>query len=165
MKRVLIADDSSTMRLFARLATQRMKDVTLTEAGNGRDALEMIKASQFDLIITDVDMPIMNGLELIEQVRILGMKIPIIVLSTYGKDSDVERGMEAGADDYLRKPIMSQAFSNKVQRYIDGYTPDCSVNPGGAVGGKQWPGHEIVQISCAGCSAHRPCSAPRNGRT
>jgi two-component system alkaline phosphatase synthesis response regulator PhoP len=62
----------------------------------------------------------LSGLRLIEEVRLLGISTPIIILSTYGSDSDVEEGLRAGADDYMKKPIISHVFSDKVGRFIAG---------------------------------------------
>lgn len=119
MKKILIADDSSTMRLFVRMFMRNLSGVSLTEASDGFDALEKIKGESFDLIITDINMPRMDGLQLIENIRTLGLEIPIVILTTCGEDKDVETGLRLGANDYVTKPVTRHNFTNIIANYVD----------------------------------------------
>jgi len=119
MKKILFADDSSIMRLFARMSTRNIHGISVTEAQDGLDAVEKIGEESFDLIITDINMPRMDGLELIRHVRMVGLKIPIIILTTLGEEKDVARGMDLGADDYMTKPITVHKFTDIISSYMN----------------------------------------------
>jgi len=119
MKKILFADDSSIMRLFARMSTRQIKDIILTEAMDGLDAVEKIREEMFDLIITDINMPNMDGLQLIRQIRTMGLSVPIIILTTLGEEQDVARGMDLGANDYVTKPISACKLSNIIANFMN----------------------------------------------
>lgn len=119
MKKILFADDSSIMRLFARMSTRNIHGISLTEAQDGLDAVEKIRKEMFDLIITDINMPNMDGLQLIRHVRMTGQRIPIIILTTLGEEQDVARGMDLGADDYVTKPISAHKLTNIISRFMN----------------------------------------------
>ena len=122
--RILIADDSRTLR--AALGDQlRAMGHTVLEAHEGAQAIELFQADQPDLIVLDVDMPVMNGYETARQLRALGGDhgwIPIIFLSSNVQDKDIATGIEAGGDDYLAKPVSGvvlRAKINAMQRITD----------------------------------------------
>jgi diguanylate cyclase (GGDEF)-like protein len=122
--RILIADDSRTSR--AALGDQlRAMGHTVMEAHEGAQAVEMFRADRPDLIVLDVDMPVMNGFETAQQLRALGGDhgwIPILFLSSNIRDEDVAMGIEAGGDDYLAKPVspvVLRAKINAMQRITD----------------------------------------------
>lgn len=119
MKKILFADDSSIMRLFARMSTRNIQGITLTEAQDGLDAVGKIGEEMFDLIITDINMPNMDGLQLIRHVRMMGLRIPIIILTTLGEENDVARGMDLGANDYVTKPISTHKLTNIIANFIN----------------------------------------------
>ena len=121
-KSILVVDDSSIMRMFLVLTLKRMLKVNITEAVNGLDALEKIKSARFDLLLTDMNMPEMNGAELVQWVR-NGLKsdMPIIVITTMGEIKDRERGMELGANGYLTKPVNQVELIKTVCKYLGGY--------------------------------------------
>jgi len=109
MKRVLIVEDSPTMRLFIKMFLRGVKDVSITEAVDGIDAIEKLNQNSFDLIITDINMPRLNGLELIEKIRgEMVSKIPIIILTTKGEESEIENGLLLGADNYVTNRLLVQ---------------------------------------------------------
>ena len=118
MKKILVVEDSATMRHLIRMYLRNIQGVTLVEARDGLEAMEKIKESHYDLLMTDINMPRMDGLQLIKSVRTMGIKIPIIVLTTRGEEPDVERGMELGADSYITKPVVGPALSNAIMDYI-----------------------------------------------
>jgi two-component system chemotaxis response regulator CheY len=119
MKKILFVDDSSIMRLFARMSTRNIHGISITEAQDGLEAVEKIRNETFDLIITDINMPRMDGLELIRHVRTMGHRFPIIILTTLGEETDVTRGMDLGADDYMTKPITVHKFTDIISLYMN----------------------------------------------
>ena len=91
----------------------------VTLVSNGREALERVQMETFDLLVIDMQMPEMDGLEATRAIRALGgpcADLPIVMLTANAMESDRRRGMEAGADDYLAKPIDRQALIETVQR-------------------------------------------------
>jgi CheY-like chemotaxis protein len=88
---------------------------------NGEDALKMAREDKFDLILMDMQMPIMNGFEATEKIRELMeyKDIPIIALTAFAMKGDREKCLEAGATDYIPKPIDSKEFIDKVKYYTN----------------------------------------------
>jgi len=119
-KRVLVADDSQTMRLLILFhVIKMMPGVKITEAVNGADALEKLKQQDVDLILTDMNMPEMDGAGLIEAVRReLKRDTPIIIITTRGELKDRERGMSVGANGYVTKPLDVLQFREAVRKFI-----------------------------------------------
>jgi CheY-like chemotaxis protein len=105
-KSILVADDSSIMRMFLVMNMRRMLRVNITEAENGREALAKLMNGKFDLLLTDMNMPEMGGAELVRFVR-NGLKsdMPIVIITTKGESRDRDLGMELGANAYLTKPV------------------------------------------------------------
>jgi len=121
-KSILVTDDSVIMRMFLVLNLKRMLKVNITEAVNGLDALAKIKSNKFDLLLTDMNMPEMNGAELVRWVRTgLNSDMPIVVITTMGEIKDRERGMELGANGYLTKPVNQTELIKTVCKYLGGY--------------------------------------------
>lgn len=119
MKKILVVEDSSTMRLFIRMFLRSISDVRITEATDGQDGLEKLGKESFDLVITDVNMPRLDGLQLIERIRgSLGLKMPIIILTTRGEKENIEKGISLGANNYVTKPIVGPTLTNLVMDYI-----------------------------------------------
>jgi two-component system chemotaxis response regulator CheY len=118
MKKIVIAEDSKTMRLFIKMSLRHMPDIVIFEASNGAEAFNIIKKESPSLIITDIHMPETDGLELIKRVRGLGLKTPIIVLTTDGERQDMERAVMLGADGYATKPIMVSSLVNLVDGFL-----------------------------------------------
>jgi CheY-like chemotaxis protein len=106
-KRILVVDDSSTMRMFISLSIKKvLKDSTVIEAVNGLDAFQKLQGHDFDLVLTDMVMPEMDGAQLIKKIRgTLGKNIPIIVVTTKGEERDRDIGLSLGADGYITKPV------------------------------------------------------------
>ena len=104
---VLIVEDSPTMRQLIAFALKRIRGVRIVEANDGVDGLKKLSAERFDLILTDINMPIMDGLKLVSLVRNDGnyKSIPIVVITTEGAQEDRERALALGANDYITKPI------------------------------------------------------------
>ncbi len=107
--RILIVEDSPTMRQLLVFALKRMKDVDIVEAQDGMDGLRKVTSDHFDLAFVDINMPVMDGLKLISLIRgeqELG-SMPICVITTEGAKEDRERALGLGANEYLTKPIQA----------------------------------------------------------
>jgi len=108
-RRILIVEDSPTMRQLLVFALKRMKDVEILEAQDGMDGLRKVTSDHFDLAFVDINMPIMDGLKLISLIRgEPGLaEMPICVITTEGAKEDRERALALGANEYLTKPIQA----------------------------------------------------------
>ena len=104
---ILIVEDSPTMRQLISFALKRLRGVRIVEANDGVDGLKKLSSERFDLILTDINMPIMDGLKLVSLVRNDAnyKDTPIIVITTEGAMEDRERALALGANDYITKPI------------------------------------------------------------
>ena len=104
---ILIIEDSPTMRQLIAYALKRIKGVRIVEANDGVDGLKKLSAERFDLIFTDINMPVMDGLKLVSLVRNDSnyKMIPVVVITTEGAQEDRERALALGANDYITKPI------------------------------------------------------------
>jgi two-component system chemotaxis response regulator CheY len=107
--RILIVEDSPTMRQLLAFALKRLKDVDIVEAQDGMDGLRKVTSDHFDLALIDINMPVMDGLKLVSLIRgedsIADM--PIVVVTTEGASEDRERALALGANEYLTKPIQA----------------------------------------------------------
>lgn len=119
-KKILVVDDSDTMRNLIVFSLSNIPNVAITASNNGLDALKKIQSEQFDIILTDINMPLMDGLKLISMVR--GKpeydKVPIIIITTRGQAEDRERGLRLGANSYLAKPIKTFELQKLVKSYL-----------------------------------------------
>jgi two-component system chemotaxis response regulator CheY len=108
-RRILIVEDSPTMRQLLVFALRRLKNVEIVEAQDGMDGLRKVSSDHFDLALVDINMPVMDGLKLISLMRgeesLKG--IPIVVITTEGAGEDRERALKLGANEYLTKPIQA----------------------------------------------------------
>lgn len=104
---ILIVEDSPTMRQLISFALKRIRGVRIVEAGDGVDGLKKISAEKFQMIFTDINMPVMDGLKLISLVRedASHKGVPIVVITTEGAQEDRQRALALGANDYITKPI------------------------------------------------------------
>ncbi len=118
---VLIVDDSKTMRMLVSFALGKYWGCQIREAANGVEALERVAERVPDLMVVDINMPEMNGLELIRNIRKDPDKksLPIVVLTTEGSDEDIRKGMLAGATEYLVKPFQPQKLHSIIDRLED----------------------------------------------
>jgi two-component system, OmpR family, alkaline phosphatase synthesis response regulator PhoP len=118
--RLIIADDEASIR---RLLGILLRSYDLSEAQDGKEALEMIRESQPDLVLLDDMMPKMTGLDVIEAVRGNPMiaSIPIILVSAKGQQAEIERGLQSGATRYLVKPFESQVLRASVAEVLQKY--------------------------------------------
>jgi YesN/AraC family two-component response regulator len=115
-KSFLVVDDSATMRQLITMTLKKMGCPSIAEAPNGRVGLERLAAAQPDIVLTDIDMPEMNGLEFIEQARARFATLPIIILSTHGDDVTRDKGLMLGANDYLTKPLSGSKLIDVLEK-------------------------------------------------
>lgn len=117
---VLVVDDSATTRAMIISAIEVLEDTRVVEANNGFDALRLLPLMPFDLIITDINMPDISGLELINFLKKNPehKNIPLIVLSTEKSEKDKERGLVLGANEYLVKPFDPEKLRMVVKKYL-----------------------------------------------
>ena len=103
----LIVEDSPTMRQLLVFSLRRLKECRIIEAVDGVDALKKLTTERVDLVITDINMPMMDGLKLIALIRgdARTKSLPIIIVTTEGAEEDRKRGLALGANAYIPKPI------------------------------------------------------------
>jgi two-component system, chemotaxis family, chemotaxis protein CheY len=123
--RVLLVEDSSTTRSFVATALEDAGIVDVTQVASGFAALQALPGGRFDLVITDVNMPDITGLELIRFMRASAAlkHVPLIVISTEGRERDRERCLTLGANSYLVKPFTPGALVEAVRRHLPGTSP------------------------------------------
>ena len=109
MPTALVVEDSPTMRQLIVFALNRIKGLTVVEANDGVDALRKLAGQPLDIIITDINMPIMDGLKLVKRIRsdAVHKDVPIIIITTEGSSEDRQRALALGANAYITKPIQA----------------------------------------------------------
>jgi two-component system chemotaxis response regulator CheY len=127
MARILIVEDSSAMRAYVRSVLESEPAEApgafeVVEAANGFDALRLLPRGAFDLLITDINMPEINGLELIQFVRKSEQynNLAILIISTQAAERDVTRGLELGANGFLGKPFTQEQLLTAVDVSLRG---------------------------------------------
>jgi two-component system chemotaxis response regulator CheY len=118
--KVLIVDDSKSTRELLCATLEQLDGFTVVESSSGFEALKMLPRHRFDLIITDINMPDINGLELINFVKKNPnyRETPLFIVSTESSEHNRRRGLELGAAEYLVKPFEPEALAALVLRYI-----------------------------------------------
>lgn len=119
-KKILVTEDSPTMLAMITATIEAMGDYEIFEAPNGFEALRLLPREKVDMVITDINMPDINGLELVHFVKKNEMyqQIPLIIVSTEGSARDREKGLSLGADAYLVKPFEPQELQDLVRRFL-----------------------------------------------
>ncbi|QDU64743.1 hypothetical protein Pan216_56350 [Planctomycetes bacterium Pan216] len=115
MKFVLV-DDSSTMRKIQRRTLERLGYTEVEEAEDGKEALDVVEQFTPDVIITDWNMPNMNGLEFVKEVRTKDKETPIIMVTTEAEKTKVIQAIQAGISDYLIKPFTPDSLAAKIRK-------------------------------------------------
>ncbi len=107
--RFLVVEDSPTMRQLISFSLKRFKGCKIVEAVDGVDALKKLQQEEVDMILTDINMPVMDGLKLVSLLRQNAKTkgLPIIIITTEGAQEDRDRGLALGANAYISKPIQS----------------------------------------------------------
>ena len=108
------------MRSFVRACLEELAGCEILLAANGFEALRILPRRRYDLIVTDINMPDINGLELIRFVRVseLHRDTPIVIISTDGAERDRERALALGANDYVTKPFSADELRGIVERHL-----------------------------------------------
>ena len=116
--RALIVDDSAVMRKIVERSLRQagLDPLTVLEAGNGAEGLDQLKAQQVDLILTDINMPLMDGLEFLRQLRAqkLAAGVPVLMITTESSEEHVKEAILAGAQGYIRKPFTAEQVKERV---------------------------------------------------
>jgi len=116
----LVVEDSPMMRQLLVLALSRLKSLRVTEADDGVDGLRKLATGRFDIVLTDINMPIMDGLKLVKRLRAdpNHKDVPIIVITTEGSTEDRQRALQLGANAYITKPIQAPQVIAKVKELL-----------------------------------------------
>ncbi len=116
----LVVEDSPMMRQLLVFALSRVKNIKVTEADDGVDGLRKLASARFDIILTDINMPIMDGLKLVKRVRSDPMHkdTPIVIITTEGSQEDRQRALALGANAYITKPIQAPQVIAKVKELL-----------------------------------------------
>ncbi len=119
-RKVLVVEDSSTMRSLIATTVEDIRGLEVIEAGSGFEALRVLPKEKIDLIVTDINMPDINGLEIIHFVKTnpLYEKIPIIIVTTDQGKEDRKKGLALGASEYITKPFDPENLKQVVKRYF-----------------------------------------------
>ncbi len=122
MKNILLVEDSKAIRSMIRVSLEESGGFFVVEAGNGFEALKTLPTRRFDLIITDINMPDINGLELIGFVKTnpAYRDIPLVIVSTEKTEADVKRGLALGAAGYVVKPFTKADLMAAVANVLEG---------------------------------------------
>ena len=116
--RTLIVDDSSVMRKIVERALRQagLELMVVHEAGSGTEGLDLLKAKQVDLILSDINMPSMDGLEFLRQLRAqnLAPGVPVVMITTESSEEHVKQAILAGAQGYIRKPFTAEQVKERV---------------------------------------------------
>jgi len=116
--RVLVADDSAVIRTIISDMLRDCGVKEVIEAANGSEAVTVFQQNEFDLVVLDWQMPGMCGLEVIEVIRAMGSRVPIIMVTATGtKNEHVVDAVEAGVSDYLLKPFDPAVLREKLEKY------------------------------------------------
>jgi len=116
--RTLIVDDSSVMRKIVERALRQagLDQLVVHEAGSGVEGLELLKSKEVDLILSDINMPAMDGLEFLRQIRVQGLAagVPVVMITTESSEEHVKQAIQAGARGYIRKPFTADQVRERV---------------------------------------------------
>lgn len=116
----LVVEDSPPMRKMIVFALSRVRELDVVEADDGVDALRRIAGTKFDIIITDINMPILDGLKLVKRLRADDnyKDVPIVIITTEGAAEDRQRALTLGANAYITKPIQAQQVISLVREIL-----------------------------------------------
>jgi two-component system chemotaxis response regulator CheY len=116
--RTLIVDDSSVMRKIVERSLRQagLDSLVVHEAGSGAEGLDLLKAKEVDLILSDINMPTMDGLEFLRQIRAqsLAPGVPVVMITTESSEEHVKQAIQAGAQGYIRKPFTAEQVKERV---------------------------------------------------
>ncbi len=114
--KILVVDDSRAVRTFVRNVLEEALDCSVIDAASGFDALRMLPREDFNLVITDINMPDINGLDLIRFIRKSSRyeRVPVVIISTQSSEKSQERFLTLGANCFIAKPFTPETLSTAV---------------------------------------------------
>lgn len=117
---ILVVDDSAAMRTLLVSTLENLGSPEILQAANGFEALRILPRQEINLLLTDINMPDINGLELLSFVRSnpVYKEMPVVIISTEGSSKDIEKGMSLGANEYLVKPFMPEQLLEVVKKFL-----------------------------------------------
>ena len=119
MLRVLIIDDTKSVHAYVKMILNQVKEITIESVFNGSQGVELLKNNNnFDLILLDWEMPIMNGPETLQALKGLELQIPIIMMTSKNAVEDIELVLGLGASEYIMKPFTNDILFEKVESVI-----------------------------------------------
>ena len=118
--RALVVDDSLHLRRSVMYALQKLPDLVCVEAGDGAEALRKLRGSAFDIVLSDINMPVLDGLKLVAHIRQDPSlaKLPVVMITTESAEADRERAMTLGANAYLVKPVQASEVLETVKSLL-----------------------------------------------
>jgi len=116
--RVLVVDDSGTMRTIQKRCLEKLGITEILEAADGVEALGVFENNVFELVLTDWNMPNMDGLTLLKEIRKRNTKIPVFMITTEGERNRVVDAIQAGVSDYLVKPFTPDGLKEKLAKWV-----------------------------------------------
>jgi two-component system chemotaxis response regulator CheY len=118
MRTVLIADDSKTSQMLVKTTLQRISGLVFLMADNGKEALDVVQKAHVDLLVTDINMPELDGIGLIRAVRAEDKKMPILIITAKGEEQARDQGMALGANAYVLKPLSARELADHASRLL-----------------------------------------------
>lgn len=118
--KILLVDDSGTMRTIQKRCLLKLgvAEGDIIEAENGHVAFDAFNANSFDIVMTDWNMPVMDGLSLLKKIREINKQVPVIMITTEAERSRVVTAIEAGVSDYLVKPFTADTLNAKLEKWV-----------------------------------------------
>ncbi len=116
-KRILVVDDDSMNLVRTKMILGKQYDVVLAESGEA--ALNKLKTENIDLVLLDIEMPDMNGIETFERMKELPVKVPVIFLTASGYEDDVMSAIRLGAVNYLKKPFYPEELMKRIAKEFE----------------------------------------------
>ncbi len=118
--RALVVDDSMQLRRSVMYALQRIGDIVCVEAQDGAEAIKKFQSGHFDIVLTDINMPVLDGLKLTAHLRSdpANANLPIVIITTEAAEEDRERALKLGASAYLIKPVKAHEVLETVQALL-----------------------------------------------
>jgi PAS domain S-box-containing protein len=114
---ILVAEDVKTNQILIKSILKKMgHKVTIVE--NGKQAVEKVKSESFDLVLMDIQMPVMDGIQATKEIRLAGIKVPVVALTAHSMKGDDVKFIQSGCDDYLSKPIDRNLMKEKLKKYL-----------------------------------------------
>jgi two-component system OmpR family response regulator len=120
--KILVTDDEENIRNLL-CETLRLSGYSPTPAQSGTEALTLIKNTKFDLVLLDINMPVVNGFMVLEKIRSSNSNLPVIMLSARADKSDIVAGLRDGADDYVSKPFSIEELITRISTVLRRVSP------------------------------------------